>query len=62
MSQISYEFNGSELVIRVPMDADRRPSGSGKSMIVASSGGAARLESPDGEDVRVNLNIYVPNN
>ena len=58
---ISTKFSNGKLVITIDMSAARRPSGSGKSMLIASSAGAMRLESPDGEDVRVNLNVYVPN-
>lgn len=58
---LSVTFKNGKMVITVDMGNERRPSGSGKSMIIASSSGALRVESPDGEDVRVNLNVYVPN-
>ena len=53
--QIALE--GEEIVVRISLTGDRHPSKSGKTQIVASTYGVARLLTPQGE-VRLNLTAF----
>ena len=51
---------GGELVIRIPMRKEPTPSSSGKTLILATSGGNVKTEvSVFGKPVFVGLNAYV---
>lgn len=53
------KIEGNELVIRIAMTAPR-PSASGKTLVVASSGGNQKTEAVvDGKAVVVGLNAYI---
>ena len=55
MNEIDFEIENEVLIIKVPIGAGfDRPSASGKSQLVASTGG---FKGVDGTDVRVNLSI-----
>lgn len=50
----------NELVIRIPMNATPKASASGKSLVVASSGGnQATTATVNGKPVIVGLNAYI---
>ena len=50
-----------ELVVRIPVQDPPRPSKSGKTLIVASSGGnQATTAEVNGKPVVVGLNAYIP--
>jgi hypothetical protein len=50
----------NELVIRIPLTAPR-PSASGKTLVVATSGGNQTTEAEvDGKRVVVGVNAYIP--
>ena len=54
-------IENGELVIRIPVQDPARPSKSGKTLIVASSGGnVATTAEVDGRPVIVGLNAYIP--
>jgi hypothetical protein len=53
-------IENGELIIRIPMDNPPRPSSSGKTLIVASSGGnQATTATVNGQAVIVGLNAYI---
>ena len=54
---IKYTVSGGVLTITVPLDQDHGPSGSGKSDIVASSGGFVQI--PE-SDLAFGLNVVRP--
>lgn len=57
--QVTIENN--ELVIRIPVENPPRPSKSGKSLIVATSGGNQTTSATvDGKRVVIGLNAYIP--
>lgn len=52
-------IEGNELVVRIPMTPPR-PSGSGKTLVVASSGGnKSTTATVDGKSVTIGLNAYI---
>lgn len=52
-------IENNELVIRIPM-CEPRPSSSGKTLVVASSGGnQATTATVDGKPIIVGLNAYI---
>jgi hypothetical protein len=55
--QMSVKAN--KLVIEVPLDAEGRPSKSGKNTLLATTGGTSKVLTPSGE-ISVNLNVYRP--
>lgn len=62
MFNITYTFKGDALVITVPdFKAQGRPSGSGKTNVIASTEGWGHgLASPDGAQMTLALNLYRP--
>ena len=53
-------IEGKELVIRIPVESPPRPSKSGKSLIVATSGGNQTTScTVEGKQVVVGLNCYI---
>lgn len=59
MSQnVEMKVQGEKLVITVDLARSLGPSGSGKSMIIASTGGNVSV--PGHEAVKIGLNVYRP--
>lgn len=53
-------IEGKELVIRIPVETPPKPSKSGKSLIVASTGGnVVTAVIVDGRPVTLGLNAYI---
>ena len=53
-------IENKELVIRIPL-CEPRPSSTGKTLVVASSGGGMKTTAQvDGKPVTVNLSAYIP--
>lgn len=53
-------IEGKELVIRIPIENPPRPSKTGKTLIVASSGGnQVTSATVDGKQVVVGVNCYI---
>lgn len=51
-----------ELVIRVPLRKEPQPSGSGKNLVVATSGGNQKTEALfNGKPITVGFNAYIKN-
>jgi len=60
MSDVSVKVDGNNLVITVPMHTPR-PSTSGKTMIVASTGGFKKTEAVSGnKTISVSVNATIP--
>lgn len=54
------EIEGSELVIRIPLNSPPVPSASGKTLVVASTRGNVRTDvAVDGKQVTIGLNAYI---
>jgi hypothetical protein len=56
---VGVEVQGTTLVITIDLQKSFGPSGSGKSIIVASTGGSIPV--PGCEEIKVGLNVYRPN-
>lgn len=57
MNGFTMNVVGNNLVITVPMDGTKTPSKSGKSDIVATSGGNVSVP---GTNLKIGLNVYQP--
>lgn len=57
MRNVTYTVKGSTLTITVDLRKRLGPSSSGKTELVASTGGNVQI---DGTDVKLGLNAYVP--
>jgi hypothetical protein len=55
MTNIDFDRNGEILTITIDLSQDNGISKSGKSNIIASSGGAKAVP---GHDAKINLNVY----
>ena len=56
---LTAKIEGNELVIRLPLNTPR-PSGSGKTLVVASSSGNKTTDAEvDGQKVVVGVNAYI---
>lgn len=52
---------GKELVIRMPLDTNGRPSASGKTLVVATSSGNKVTDAKVGDkNIVVGVNAYIP--
>jgi len=60
MKNVKMTVEGNLLVIRVDLDKNFGASSSGKSVIIASTGGNVAV--PEREEVKVGLNVYRPRN
>lgn len=60
MQNVSFAVEGRLLVITVDLDQELGPSSSGKSILIATTGGSVAVAIPGGEEVKVGLNIYRP--
>lgn len=58
MQNISFEVQGDQLVIVIDLSQEIGESSSGKSMIVATTGGNVSV--PGHEEVKIGLNVYRP--
>ena len=58
MKNVEMRVEGQRLIITVDLTADQGPSSSGKTTIIATTGGNVAV--PGREDVKVGLNIYKP--
>lgn len=57
MQNVSTEVKGTKLVITVDLGVKGSPSASGKTTVIGSTRGNARITGPNG-DVFVGLNVY----
>lgn len=61
MDNVSYVVEGTKLIIEVDLSARGSVSSSGKTVRVASSKGNPEVATgPDGESIKMGLNVYVP--
>lgn len=58
MQNVEFQVQGNSLVIVVDLSQEVGESSSGKSIIIASTGGNVAV--PGFEDVKVGLNVYRP--
>ncbi len=58
MDNVEFEVEGDHLIIRVDLSQELGVSSSGKSTIIATTGG--NVEVPGWEAVKVGLNVYRP--
>jgi hypothetical protein len=58
MQNVSFAVEGRLLVMTVDLDQELGLSSSGKSILIASTGGSVSVAVPGGEEVKVGLNIY----
>jgi hypothetical protein len=58
MHNVEFQVQGDRLVITVDLSQELGESSSGKSVIIASTGGNVGI--PGWEDVKVGLNVYRP--
>ena len=58
MQNVEFEIQGDQLVIRVDLSQELGVSSSGKSVIIATTGGNVAV--PGWEAVKVGLNVYRP--
>lgn len=58
MENIQFQVEGDQLVIVVDLSHEAGFSGSGKSVIVATTGGNVSV--PGHEEIKIGLNIYRP--
>lgn len=57
-TNVKLSTRGNTLIIEVDLTEEHGVSASGKSVTVASSGGAIAI--PGNEDIKVNVNVYKP--
>ncbi|HEY6406504.1 MAG TPA: hypothetical protein VIY29_03440 [Ktedonobacteraceae bacterium] len=58
MQNVEFEVQGEQLVITIDLSQELGTSASGKSVIIATTGGNVGV--PGWEDVKVGLNVYRP--
>ena len=58
MQNVEFEVEGDQLVIRIDLSQELGESSSGKSVIIATTGGNVAV--PGREAVKVGLNVYRP--
>ena len=58
MQNVAFEVQGDQLIIRVDLSQELGVSSSGKSVIIATTGG--NMAVPGWEAVKVGLNVYRP--
>ena len=58
MYNVEFEVQGDQLIIRVDLSQELGVSSSGKSVIIATTGG--NVEVPGWEAVKVGVNVYRP--
>ena len=58
MYNVEFEVQGDQLIMRIDLSQELGVSSSGKSVIIATTGG--NVEVPGWEAVKVGLNVYRP--
>jgi hypothetical protein len=58
MYNVEFEVQGDQLIIRIDLNQELGVSSSGKSVIIATTGG--NVEVPGWEAIKVGLNVYRP--
>ena len=57
--KISYQVKDDKLILTIDLSGERRPSKSGKSMIIATTSGNVAIDL-NGETAKLGLNLYTP--
>ncbi|HVU00076.1 MAG TPA: hypothetical protein VHE33_21435 [Acidobacteriaceae bacterium] len=58
MENIAFQLQGDQLVIVVDLSHEAGESASGKSIIIATTGGNVSV--PGHEDIKIGMNVYRP--
>ena len=58
MYNVEFEVEGDQLIIRIDLNQELGVSSSGKSVIIATTGGNVVV--PGWEEIKVGLNVYRP--
>lgn len=58
MENIEFQLEGSRLLIAIDLNQELGESASGKSMIIATTGGNVSV--PGHEEIKIGLNVYRP--
>jgi len=58
MQNVSFQIKGNQLVITVNLDLELGASSTGKSVIIATTGGNVPV--PGYDEIKVGLNVYRP--
>jgi hypothetical protein len=56
MQNVSMKSDGKKLIIEVDLEKEYGESGSGKSIIIASTGAPVCI--PESNDIKIGLNVY----
>lgn len=59
MQNAEMKVSGDMLTIKIDLSQRHGPSGSGKSLTIATTGGNMKV--PDNPDIKIGLNCYVKN-
>lgn len=62
-NNVNVEHSGTKLTITIETDETKvtsAPSKSGKTQVIATTGGAATISSGNGERIKLNLTLYRP--
>ena len=57
-NSLKYEMNDGILTIEIDTNKELGPSASGKTTLIASSGGNASIDVGNGRAVKIGLNLY----
>ncbi|MGI9059536.1 MAG: hypothetical protein ACR2H5_13245 [Ktedonobacteraceae bacterium] len=60
MQNVSFQVQDNQLVITVDLDQELGVSSSGKSIIIATTGGNVALTVPGYDEIKVGVNVYRP--
>ncbi len=60
MQNVSFQVEGHQLVITVDLDQELGVSSSGKSILIATTGGNVSVAVPGYDEIKVGLNVYRP--
>jgi hypothetical protein len=60
MQNVSVQLEGNLLVLTVDLDQEVGMSSTGKSILIATTGGDASVAVPGYDEIKVGLNVYRP--
>lgn len=60
MHNVSFQVEDHHLIITVDLDQELGESSSGKSIIIATTGGNVPLAVPGHDEIKLGLNVYRP--
>lgn len=60
MKNVSFQVEGNQLVLTVDLDQELGASSTGKSILIATTGGDVLVSVPGYDDIKVGVNVYRP--